>query len=125
MFSPMKNVTEIGQGNLKIVFSPHSGLVERMYNSRTGVMFPLFLLLLNVPLTQKDSKYNIFQANIAVRQDYFWYASNGGDDQNSQVSGAYIFRPNASLAYPVSPKVSLCICNISIFLDAEEVLSSR
>ncbi|CAA7056988.1 unnamed protein product [Microthlaspi erraticum] len=81
-FSPMKNVKEIGQGNLRIVFSPDSGLVERMYNSRTG-------------------------ANIPVRQDYLWYASNAGDDQNSQASGAYIFRPNASLAYPVSPKPKL------------------
>lgn len=43
-----------------------------------------------------------------VDQNYFWYASNGGDAKDPQVSGAYIFRPNGSLAYPVSSsKVSL------------------
>ncbi|CAN8264032.1 unnamed protein product [Cochlearia groenlandica] len=79
-FSPVKNMTEIGSGNLKIVLSPDSGLLERMYNSRTG-------------------------ANIQVRQNYFWYASNVGDAKNSQVSGAYIFRPNDSLAYGFPSKI--------------------
>lgn len=53
------------------------------------------------------SDKNMFQAKILVDQNYLWYASNVGDSKNSQVSGAYIFRPNASLAYSVSSKVSL------------------
>ncbi|CDY18591.1 BnaA09g08040D [Brassica napus] len=83
-FSPMKGITEIGPGNLKLVFSPDSGLLKQMHNSRTG-------------------------ANILVDQNYLWYASNVGDSKNSQVSGAYIFRPNASLAYSVSSKVSFSL----------------
>ncbi|WZZ12696.1 hypothetical protein YC2023_105785 [Brassica napus] len=35
-FSPMKGITEIGPGNLKLVFSPDSGLLKQMHNSRTG-----------------------------------------------------------------------------------------
>ncbi|EFH41343.1 glycosyl hydrolase family 38 protein [Arabidopsis lyrata subsp. lyrata] len=77
MLSPVKNTTEIGPGNVKMVFSSDSGRLERIYNSRTG-------------------------ADIMVDQNYFWYASNGGDAKDPQVSGAYIFRPNGSLAYPVS-----------------------
>ncbi|XP_006393801.2 probable alpha-mannosidase At5g66150 isoform X1 [Eutrema salsugineum] len=81
IFSPMTNMTEIGSGNLKIVFSPNSGLLQRIYNLRTG-------------------------ANIEVHQNYFWYASNVW---GSQASGAYIFRPNGSLAYAVSSKPKLQI----------------
>lgn len=43
MLSPVKNTTEIGPGNVKMVFSSDSGRLERMYNSRTGVMFRLLL----------------------------------------------------------------------------------
>ncbi|XP_020878111.1 probable alpha-mannosidase At5g66150 isoform X1 [Arabidopsis lyrata subsp. lyrata] len=85
MLSPVKNTTEIGPGNVKMVFSSDSGRLERIYNSRTG-------------------------ADIMVDQNYFWYASNGGDAKDPQVSGAYIFRPNGSLAYPVSsskPKLQI------------------
>lgn len=59
--------------------------------------------------------YNIFQADIMVDQNYFWYASNVGDSNDSQTSGAYIFRPNdSSLAYPVSSsKVSNSIIQYS------------
>ncbi|CAA0412387.1 unnamed protein product [Arabidopsis thaliana] len=85
MLSPMNNTTEIGPGNLKMVFSSDSGRLERMYNSRTG-------------------------ADIKVDQNYFWYASNVGDAKDPQVSGAYIFRPNGSLAYPVS---SSKICTVT------------
>lgn len=101
----MKGITEIGPGNLKLVFSPDSGLLKQMHNSRTGVMF---LSLLSCTLNQTQMfLINMFQANILVDQNYLWYASNVGDSNNSQVSGAYIFRPNASLAYAASSKVSL------------------
>lgn len=43
MLSPVNNPTEIGPGNLKMLFSSNSGLLERMYNSRTGVMSRLLL----------------------------------------------------------------------------------
>ena len=43
-FSPMKGITEIGPGNLKLVFSPDSGLLKQMHNSRTGVMFLVYSL---------------------------------------------------------------------------------
>lgn len=116
MLSPMNNTTEIGPGNLKMVFSSDSGRLERMYNSRTGVMFRLllhtesfwFIHLVRQNIQSQLLLINIFQADIKVDQNYFWYASNVGDAKDPQVSGAYIFRPNGSLAYPVSSsKVSL------------------
>ncbi|KFK28275.1 hypothetical protein AALP_AA8G495400 [Arabis alpina] len=84
MVSPQSKMIEIGPGNLKMVFSSDSGLLQRMHNSRTG-------------------------ADIPVDQNYLWYASNTGDAKNTQVSGAYIFRPNSSLAYAVSSKPKLQI----------------
>ncbi|XP_010478748.1 PREDICTED: probable alpha-mannosidase At5g66150 [Camelina sativa] len=85
MLSPVNKTTEIGPGNLKMIISSDSGLLERMYNSRTG-------------------------ADIMMDQNYFWYASNVGDEKDPQVSGAYIFRPNGSLASAVSsskPKLQI------------------
>ncbi|XP_023639510.1 probable alpha-mannosidase At5g66150 isoform X2 [Capsella rubella] len=36
LLNPVSSTTEIGPGNLKMLFSSDSGLVQRMYNSRTG-----------------------------------------------------------------------------------------
>ena len=38
----------------------------------------------------------------SVDQQFLWYRSSVGADKSGQASGAYIFRPNSSEAYPVS-----------------------
>ncbi|XP_020217055.1 alpha-mannosidase isoform X1 [Cajanus cajan] len=60
------DIIEVGPGNLKLSFSPESGQLIRLHNSRTGVDVP-------------------------IKQSYLWY--NSSDER--QVSGAYIFRPKA------------------------------
>ncbi|KAK7252975.1 hypothetical protein RIF29_37311 [Crotalaria pallida] len=62
--------TEIGPGNLKMSFSSESGLLTRMYNSKTGVDVP-------------------------IQQSYLWYNSSRGVDSD-QGSGAYVFFPSGS-----------------------------
>ncbi|GMH06556.1 hypothetical protein Nepgr_008396 [Nepenthes gracilis] len=68
--SPQNQTVDIGPGNLKMSFSSSSGLLMRMFNSKTGVDVP-------------------------IQQSFSWYASNTGKD-GYQVSGAYIFRPSGS-----------------------------
>uniref|UniRef100_S4RY66 Alpha-mannosidase n=1 Tax=Petromyzon marinus TaxID=7757 RepID=S4RY66_PETMA len=40
--------------------------------------------------------------SLPVTQNFYWYKSSKGDDDNGQASGAYIFRPNSSEAFPVA-----------------------
>ncbi|OVA19618.1 Glycoside hydrolase family 38 [Macleaya cordata] len=82
--TPENETVEVGPGNLKMSFSLTSGQLKRMVNSKTGVDIP-------------------------IQQSYLWYASSSGDDMDSQVSGAYIFRPNGSSPMPVSGSLPLKI----------------
>ncbi|KAJ4807139.1 Alpha-mannosidase [Rhynchospora pubera] len=70
---------EVGPGPLKMTFSS-SGQLQSMTNNITGV-------------------------NLPVQQNYLWYNSNPGDALNSQTSGAYVFRPNGTLAISASSLV--------------------
>ncbi|KAL5754442.1 hypothetical protein ACOSP7_022662 [Xanthoceras sorbifolium] len=77
--SPQNETIEIGPGNLKMSFSPTTGQLKRMYNSRTGVDIP-------------------------VQQSFFWYSSSTDAQQSS---GAYIFRPNQGPPTIISRSVPL------------------
>lgn len=81
---PQNEIVEIGPGSLKLSFSTASGQLKRMSNSKTKVDIP-------------------------VQQSYLWYGSSGGSAENSQCSGAYIFRPNGSPPVIVSRSVPLKI----------------
>lgn len=63
----MKGITEIGPGNLKLVFSPDSGLLKQMHNSRTGVMF---LSLLSCTLKNLGTMVTIKDSNTNVSDKY-------------------------------------------------------
>ncbi|KAI5418698.1 hypothetical protein KIW84_043069 [Lathyrus oleraceus] len=90
---------EIGPGKLKMSFSSTSGLLERMYNSKTGV-------------------------NIPIQQNYLWYASSEGDIRDVQASGAYIFRPNGSSPSIVSRSVSLKVVRGPLVDEVHQTFSS-
>ncbi|KAG0473150.1 hypothetical protein HPP92_015007 [Vanilla planifolia] len=64
-----EDTVEIGSGYLKMFFSSTSGQLKRFLNERTGV-------------------------DMHLQQSYLWYDSSPGDDQDSQASHAYIFRPS-------------------------------
>ncbi|KAL5063661.1 hypothetical protein RYX36_025398 [Vicia faba] len=90
---------DVGPGKLKMSFSSTSGLLERIYNSKTGV-------------------------NIPIQQNYLWYASSEGDSRDSQASGAYIFRPNGSSPYIVSRSVPLKVIRGPLVDEVHQTFSS-
>ncbi|KAK8946125.1 hypothetical protein KSP40_PGU006463 [Platanthera guangdongensis] len=71
--TPDNGTVEIGPGPFKVVFSSTSGQINRVVNNRAGV-------------------------DLSVQQNYLWYGSSTGDNEDSQASGAYIFRPNGAPA---------------------------
>ncbi|GAB4847549.1 hypothetical protein Ancab_026609 [Ancistrocladus abbreviatus] len=78
--SPQNQTVEIGPGNLKMSFSLSSGLLTRMFNSKTGV-------------------------DVSIQQGFSWYASSTDSDQPS---GAYIFRPSgAPSIVPISKPIKV------------------
>ncbi|XP_022885757.1 alpha-mannosidase-like isoform X4 [Olea europaea var. sylvestris] len=81
---PKKKFIEIGPGNLKLSFSSASGELERMFNSKSGLMC-------------------FYQIDMPVQQSYLWYASS----EESESSDAYHFRPNGSTPQVVLRSVPL------------------
>ncbi|WOL07300.1 alpha-mannosidase [Canna indica] len=74
---------EVGPGPFKMQFSSTTGQLKRVTNYRTGVDIP-------------------------IQQSYLWYGASSGDE-DSQASGAYIFRPNGAPPVPSSRSVPLKI----------------
>ncbi|KAF3440313.1 hypothetical protein FNV43_RR18597 [Rhamnella rubrinervis] len=98
MDSPQNDTIEIGPGNLKMSFSSTSGQLKRIYNSKTGVDVP-------------------------IQQSYLWYGSSPGD-QDSQASGAYIFRPNGAPPTVVSRTVPLKVVRGPLLDEVHQQFSS-
>eukprot|EP01117_Protostelium_nocturnum_P009283 TRINITY_DN3325_c0_g2_i1.p1 TRINITY_DN3325_c0_g2~~TRINITY_DN3325_c0_g2_i1.p1 ORF type:complete len:559 (-),score=163.49 TRINITY_DN3325_c0_g2_i1:736-2412(-) len=65
-----------------LTFSPSTGLLSSITNKSSKKSYP-------------------------ITQNYFWYQSSVGDKQNSQASGAYIFRPNGFFPVSKSPIVNV------------------
>lgn len=68
---------EIGQGNLKLIYTRDQGKLTHYINKRSLV-------------------------NASIEQSYSFYSGNDGSDTDPQASGAYIFRPNGT--YPLNSK---------------------
>ncbi|KAF7801853.1 alpha-mannosidase [Senna tora] len=66
------NSIEVGQGNLKLLYSADDGKLTHYINSRN-------------------------QVTASVEQSYSYYSGNDGTDKDPQASGAYVFRPNDSI----------------------------
>ncbi|XP_053145025.1 lysosomal alpha-mannosidase isoform X2 [Hemicordylus capensis] len=58
-----------------------------LVDSKTGLLMEI-----------KNLEKNI---SLPVSQNFFWYNASAGDMEDSQASGAYIFRPNASEPFPI------------------------
>ncbi|XP_042519193.1 alpha-mannosidase At3g26720-like [Macadamia integrifolia] len=66
---------EVGQGNLKLIYSTDEGKLTQYINSRSLV-------------------------EASLHQSYSFYAGSNGTDKDPQASGAYVFRPNGT--FPIS-----------------------
>ncbi|XP_027348900.1 alpha-mannosidase At3g26720-like [Abrus precatorius] len=80
----MNKSIEVGQGNLKLLYSADEGKLTHYVNSRTMV-------------------------TASVEQSYSYYSGNDGTDKDPQASGAYVFRPNGSFPIKSDHKVSFSV----------------
>lgn len=63
---------------------------------------------------------------VNATQDLLWWASSAGNDQSTQASGAYIFRPNSTVAYSVRPggaPAALSVVRGAVLQEARQRLS--
>uniref|UniRef100_A0A669QX83 Alpha-mannosidase n=1 Tax=Phasianus colchicus TaxID=9054 RepID=A0A669QX83_PHACC len=67
---------EIENEYLRVLFDPITGLMSEIQNLEQGIVLP-------------------------VTQSFYWYNASIGNEDSSQASGAYIFRPNSSHPIPV------------------------
>uniref|UniRef100_A0A0D3HB24 Alpha-mannosidase n=1 Tax=Oryza barthii TaxID=65489 RepID=A0A0D3HB24_9ORYZ len=99
MVSPSNDTIEIGPGPLKMSFSSKSGQLKRMFNSISAVDLP-------------------------IQQSFLWYASSTGDSEDSQASGAYIFRPNRTTPTIVSGMAPLKVIHGPLVDEVHQQFSS-
>ncbi|XP_034262785.1 lysosomal alpha-mannosidase [Pantherophis guttatus] len=66
--------------HLQVLFDPKTGLMKEIRNLDKNISLPLF-------------------------QSFLWYNASDGNAAYSQASGAYIFRPDTSKAFPIAQKV--------------------
>ncbi|KAI5651043.1 hypothetical protein M9H77_37048 [Catharanthus roseus] len=71
---------EVGQGNLKLLYTGNEGKLTSYINSRNSV-------------------------TASAEQSYSYYSAYNGTDRVNQASGAYIFRPNGS--FPLKPDIQV------------------
>ncbi|XP_057437604.1 alpha-mannosidase At3g26720-like [Lotus japonicus] len=89
---------EVGQGNLKLLYSADEGKLTHYVNSRNLV-------------------------TASVEQSYSYYSGNDGTDKNPQASGAYIFRPNGSFPITSDHKVSFTVLHGPILDEVHQQLN--
>ncbi|XP_009459998.1 PREDICTED: lysosomal alpha-mannosidase [Nipponia nippon] len=68
---------EIQNEHVRVLFDPLTGHLKEIQNLDKSISLPVF-------------------------QSFYWYNASVGNDESSQASGAYIFRPNSSEPIPVS-----------------------
>lgn len=78
------NSIEVGQGNLKLLYSADEGKLTQYVNNRNLV-------------------------TTSVEQSYSFYSGYVGDDKDSQASGAYVFRPNGSFPIKSDQQASFTV----------------
>ncbi|KYO34592.1 lysosomal alpha-mannosidase [Alligator mississippiensis] len=71
---------EIHNEHVRVLFDPVTGLLQEIQNLDKGITLP-------------------------VTQGFFWYNASIGNEESSQASGAYIFRPNRSEPIPMAWRV--------------------
>ncbi|XP_028761137.1 alpha-mannosidase At3g26720 [Neltuma alba] len=83
-FGFTNNSIEVGQGNLRLLYSADEGRLTHYTNSRNMV-------------------------RASVEQSYSYYSGNDGTDKDPQASGAYVFRPNGSVPIRPDPQIPITI----------------
>ncbi|KAJ4729554.1 Alpha-mannosidase [Melia azedarach] len=78
------NSIEVGQGNLRLLYSADEGKLTHYINSRN-------------------------QVTASAEQSYSYYSGNDGTDKDPQASGAYVFRPNATFVIKSESQVQLTL----------------
>ncbi|NXD73731.1 MA2B1 mannosidase, partial [Eolophus roseicapillus] len=68
---------DIHNEHFRVLFDPLTGHLKEIQNLAKNISLPVF-------------------------QSFYWYNASVGNDESSQASGAYIFRPNSSEPIPVS-----------------------
>ncbi|XP_053232372.1 lysosomal alpha-mannosidase [Podarcis raffonei] len=63
--------------HLRVLVDPKTGLLKEIQNLDKNISLP-------------------------VSQNFFWYNASAGNEENSQASGAYIFRPDTSQTFPIA-----------------------
>ncbi|XP_060096660.1 lysosomal alpha-mannosidase [Heteronotia binoei] len=90
---------EIQNEHLRILFDPKTGLLKEIQNLDKSITLP-------------------------VSQNFFWYSASSGNDDSGQASGAYIFRPNKSEAFPISKGVHSYLVKTQVVQEVYQNFSS-
>ncbi|KAI5386914.1 hypothetical protein KIW84_073163 [Lathyrus oleraceus] len=92
------NNIEVGQGNLKLLYSANEGKLTHYVNNRNLV-------------------------TASVEQSYSFYSGNVRDDKDSQASGAYVFRPNGSFPIKSDQRASFTVLRGPILDEVHQQLN--
>ncbi|XP_034916190.1 alpha-mannosidase At3g26720 isoform X1 [Populus alba] len=90
---------EVGQGNLKLLYSADEGKLTHYLNSRSLV-------------------------TSTAGQSYSYYTGNDGTDKDPQASGAYVFRPNSTLPIKPQYQVPLTVMRGPLLDEVHQQLNS-
>ncbi|KAL4192151.1 hypothetical protein AMTRI_Chr06g170820 [Amborella trichopoda] len=89
---------EVGQGNLKLVYSLEAGKLTHLFNNKTSV-------------------------DLSIDQSYIYYTGFNGTDSDPQASGAYIFRPNGTFPATSFQQVPLTVFRGPVFDEVHQEFS--
>lgn len=98
VFTMQENINstvEVGQGNLKLLYSVDGGKLAQYINSRNSV-------------------------SAVVEQSYSYYTGFSGTDGDPQASGAYVFRPNGTFSIKSEGKDSLTVMKGPLFDEVHQ-----
>ncbi|KAM8987183.1 lysosomal alpha-mannosidase [Ara ararauna] len=92
---------DIHNEHLRVLFDPLTGHLKEIQNLAKNISLPVF-------------------------QSYYWYNASVGNDESSQASGAYIFRPNSSEPIPVSvsKQISTSFVQNTLVQEVHQTFSS-
>ncbi|XP_071914762.1 alpha-mannosidase At3g26720 isoform X1 [Coffea arabica] len=93
------NTIEVGQGNLKLLYTADEGKLTSYINSRN-------------------------QVTAFAGQSYGYYSGYNGTDRVNQASGAYIFRPNGTFPVKSDSQVPLTVVRGPLLDEIHQQLSS-
>ncbi|KAE8717122.1 Alpha-mannosidase [Hibiscus syriacus] len=93
------NTIEVGQGNLKLLYSADEGKLMRYVNTKNLV-------------------------SAFTEQSYGYYSGNDGTDKDPQASGAYVFRPNGTFSIKSENQTRLTVVRGPLLDEVHQQLNS-